>query len=103
MNNESPRQRVLIVDDTPANITILMEILRDQYDLSVAVDGATALEIAASGGRPDIILLDIMMPGIDGYEVCKRLKSDSRTADIPVIFTVIRIARISLLGAPNLL
>jgi diguanylate cyclase (GGDEF)-like protein len=74
------------VDDTPENITILMEILQDQYNLSVAVDGATALEIAVSEGPPDLILLDIMMPGIDGYEVCKRLKSDPKTADIPVIF-----------------
>ena len=86
MKQTSPRQRVLIVDDAPENIAVLVEVLRDEYELSVAVDGGTALRIAASETRPDLILLDIIMPGIDGYEVCKKLKVDPATADIPVIF-----------------
>ncbi len=86
MTDGSRQQRVLIVDDTPENIAVLVEALRDQYELSVAVDGATALEIATSENRPDLILPDIMVPGMDGFEVCECLKSSPSTADIPVIF-----------------
>ena len=75
---------VLIVDDTEANIDILMEIL-EAYDLVVAMDGESALE-AVEEELPALILLDVMMPDIDGFEVCKRLKSIPETATVPIIF-----------------
>ncbi|WFS62759.1 response regulator [Pseudodesulfovibrio thermohalotolerans] len=81
--NDKPT--VLIVDDISTNIDVLVETLEDQYEILVALDGETALETALED-LPDIILLDIMMPEMDGYEVCRRLKADARTADIPVIF-----------------
>jgi serine phosphatase RsbU (regulator of sigma subunit) len=80
------KSRILVVDDTPANIKILADLLRKDYLLSVATSGADALEIAGSEDRPDLVLLDIMMPEMDGYEVCRRLKADPRTKDVPVIF-----------------
>jgi phosphoserine phosphatase RsbU/P len=80
------KSRILVVDDTPANIKILADLLRKDYLLSVATSGADALEIAASEDRPDLVLLDIMMPEMDGYEVCQRLKTDPKTQDVPVIF-----------------
>jgi len=86
MKEGSSKQRVLIVDDEPENIAVLVEALREQYELSVSIDGNTALRIAASENRPDLILLDIVMPGINGYEVCERLKANPATADIPLIF-----------------
>ena len=76
---------VLVVDDTEANVDILVEALGDLYEVSVAMDGDSALETMA-GEAPDLILLDIMMPGMDGYEVCRRLKDDPAYAKIPVIF-----------------
>jgi putative two-component system response regulator len=76
---------ILIVDDTPENIDVLKGILIHDYALKVATNGELALKIA-SLHQPDLILLDIMMPGIDGYEVCRRLKADEQTAKIPVIF-----------------
>ncbi len=76
---------VLIVDDTQANVDILLYLLGNDYDITVAVDGETALEIVAEE-RPDLILLDIMMPGIDGFEVCRRLKANESTRDIPIMF-----------------
>jgi sigma-B regulation protein RsbU (phosphoserine phosphatase) len=75
---------ILIVDDTPQNIDILVELLTD-FDNSIAINGKDALEIAFED-LPDLILLDIMMPGMDGYEACKILKADKRTKDIPIIF-----------------
>ncbi|AGA27824.1 PP2C family protein-serine/threonine phosphatase [Singulisphaera acidiphila] len=80
------KPRILVVDDTPANIKILADLLRRDYLLSVATSGPDALEIAFSGNRPDLVLLDVMMPEMDGYEVCRRLKADLRTQDVPVIF-----------------
>jgi sigma-B regulation protein RsbU (phosphoserine phosphatase) len=80
------QSRILIVDDTPANIKVLHNLLREDYALSVATSGAGALEIAFSDDRPDLVLLDVMMPEMDGHEVCRRLKADSRTRDVPVIF-----------------
>jgi len=78
---------ILIVDDTPTNIQLLAEVLHDNYRLKVATTGKTALAIAKNPeARPDLILLDIMMPEMDGYEVCRRLKEDPATRDIPVIF-----------------
>lgn len=81
------KETVLVVDDTPENIAILSSLLRDQYRTRVATNGADALEIASSNEtRPDLILLDIRMPEMDGYEVCQHLKKDPSLRDIPVIF-----------------
>lgn len=77
---------ILIVDDTPENIDLLSNILRNEYEIKAAPRGEKALQIAGSSPRPDMILLDIMMPDIDGYEVCRRLKQDADTRHIPVIF-----------------
>jgi putative two-component system response regulator len=76
---------VLVVDDTESNIDMLVDALSGDYDVSVAMDGESALEIVAEE-PPDLIVLDIMMPGMDGYEVCEKLKSDNKTKDIPIIF-----------------
>jgi len=76
---------ILVVDDAPANIDVVKSILSDTYLIQAAVNGNVALKIAEKR-KPDLILLDIMMPGMDGFEVCKALKADARTADIPVIF-----------------
>lgn len=80
------KSRVLIVDDTVENIQVLMETLKDEHAILAAKDGEKALRLAQSEPAPDIILLDIMMPGMNGYEVCARLKADVRTHDIPVLF-----------------
>lgn len=77
---------ILIVDDTPNNLTLMNGLLRDQYRTKVAISGEKALQIVAGEELPDLILLDIMMPDMDGYEVCRRLKSEPETWDIPVIF-----------------
>ena len=77
---------VLVVDDTPENLELMSELLLPSYRLKVASSGLKALRIAISSPPPDLILLDIMMPLMDGYEVCKRLKTDPHTRDIPVIF-----------------
>jgi putative two-component system response regulator len=76
---------ILVVDDSESNIDILVEALGHEYEVSVAMDGETALEDVADK-KPDLILLDIMMPGMDGYEVCRRIKADDLTRDIPIIF-----------------
>jgi putative two-component system response regulator len=76
---------VLVVDDAPESIDVLRGVLGSDYQLKAAINGPTALEVADST-RPDLILLDVMMPGMDGYEVCRRLKSNAATAQIPVIF-----------------
>lgn len=80
------KARVLIVDDIPENIQILLSTLKNDYAILVATNGEKALELSLKEPQPDIILLDIMMPGMDGYEVCKHLKDDELTKDIPVIF-----------------
>jgi putative two-component system response regulator len=77
--------KVLIVDDTELNIDILVEALGELYDLRVAMDGKSALEVVGAE-KPDLILLDVMMPEMDGYEVCRRLKSEFATKNIPIIF-----------------
>ena len=76
---------VLIVDDTVENLDILTEILKDEYNIKVAINGAMALKVAEKT-LPDIILLDIMMPDMDGYEVCSKLKNNPLTTKIPIIF-----------------
>ena len=77
---------VLIVDDTPANLQLMNDLLEDRYETRIANNGDRALKAALQEPKPDLILLDIMMPGMDGYEVCRRLKADPATAHIPVIF-----------------
>lgn len=82
---EINRQTVLIVDDMPSNIEILVGVLESDYEVIFATRGEEALKIAAAQ-NPDLILLDIVMPDMDGYEVCAKLKSNVKTQDIPVIF-----------------
>lgn len=77
---------ILIVDDTPANIDVLAATLQNDYRIIVATRGKKALQLAASADPPDLILLDIMMPEMDGYETCQRLKANAQTRRIPVIF-----------------
>ena len=77
---------VLVVDDTPENLTLMGALLRDHFMVKVANNGEKALKIALSGTPPDLVLLDIMMPGMDGYQVLKRIKALPETRDIPVIF-----------------
>jgi phosphoserine phosphatase RsbU/P len=77
--------RILVVDDVKSNVDVLVQALKADYKLSVAFDGQSALESVARTS-PDLILLDIMMPGIDGYEVCRRLRASKQTMDIPVMF-----------------
>ncbi|MFA5937883.1 MAG: HD domain-containing phosphohydrolase [Sinimarinibacterium sp.] len=77
---------VLIVDDTPQNLEVASRILREHYKALIALDGATALQLAAAERQPELILLDVMMPGMSGYDVCRRLKQNERTRRIPVIF-----------------
>jgi len=79
------RPRLLLVDDVKANLLLLAKALGQDYECRLATDGASALEQAISD-PPDLILLDVMMPGLDGYEVCRQLKADPRTINIPVIF-----------------
>ena len=81
---------VLVVDDTPENLTLMGALLRDHFMVKVANNGEKALKIAISDTLPDLVLLDIMMPGTDGYEVCRRLKATAATRDIPVIFLTAR-------------
>jgi putative two-component system response regulator len=86
MTEQNPKQTILIVDDEPGNIKILLELLRSDYKIRVANNGEKALQITLSDDPPDLILLDIMMPGIDGYEVCRIIKNKPETHDIPIIF-----------------
>ena len=81
----SGKQKILIVDDEPINIDLLSGLLKPHYALLVAKSGERAIK-AAETGKPDLILLDIMMPDMDGYEVCLRLKAEAATRRIPVIF-----------------
>lgn len=77
---------ILIVDDTPENLKLMTGMLAADYDTRVANNGERALKLAMEGAAPDLVLLDIMMPGMDGYEVCRRLKANARTREIPIIF-----------------
>lgn len=80
------KQKILIVDDEALNISIVAEILNHEYDLLVATNGEKVLQIVSSDPKPDLILLDIMMPGMSGFEVAKRLKENPETLNIPIIF-----------------
>ncbi len=86
MNDQSARATILIVDDMPINIKFLGEALKADYHVRFATSGKKGLEIAHSPKPPDLILLDIVMPGLNGYEVCQRLKANPQTFNIPVIF-----------------
>lgn len=86
MGDGGKKQKILVVDDVSENIDVLMETLKSDYKMVAALNGEKALKLANSKNQPDLILLDIMMPGMDGYEVCERLKQDQATKNIPVIF-----------------
>jgi len=86
MATTESKATILIVDDAPENIDILRGLLKDDYKIKVAINGAKALKIAQSTPHLDLILLDVMMPEMDGYDVCRQLKSQLSTASIPVIF-----------------
>ncbi|MGB7750622.1 MAG: SpoIIE family protein phosphatase [Candidatus Acidiferrales bacterium] len=86
MTLPSTPKTILIVDDTPINIGVISGALKDSFATKVATSGEKALAIASGKDKPDLILLDILMPEMDGYEVCRRLKADPDTRDIPVIF-----------------
>ena len=86
MSEQAEKSKILIVDDMPENIRMLIEILKADFATIPAVNGETALKKAQAEPIPDLVLLDILMPDIDGYEVCKKLKENEATKDIPVIF-----------------
>jgi two-component system sensor histidine kinase/response regulator len=87
MSQPNPsRPALLLVDDTPANITILVDLLKHDYELKVATRGAQALQICEKNPQLDLILLDVMMPEMDGYEVCQKLRANPVTRSIPIIF-----------------
>jgi len=85
-SSPEPKQTILVVDDTPDNLAHIRALLKDNYRVKMATGGRDALAIALSSDPVDLILLDIMMPEMDGYEVCRQLKSDPQTVNIPVIF-----------------
>lgn len=86
MPSTLPKPTVLAVDDAPENLRVLVEALKNDYAILTARDGEKALQLARGEKQPDIILLDVVMPGLNGYEVCHALKNDAQTQDIPVIF-----------------
>jgi len=86
LSQSRSKQTVLIVDDEPFNIQTLELVLGDEHNLTYATSGHMALEMAQAEPRPDLILMDIVMPDLDGFEVCKRLKENTRTHNIPIIF-----------------
>ena len=91
MNPTHEKPRVLIVDDEPTNVKLLVANLRSDYKISIANNGHEALKLVALK-HPDLILLDIMMPEMDGYTVCQKLKTEPEAWDIPVIFITARSA-----------
>ena len=84
--NSKQLATILVVDDTPDNLTLVNNLLKHEYRVRVAISGEKALRIAFSETPPDLVLLDVMMPGMDGYEVCKKLQGNTATAHIPIIF-----------------
>lgn len=82
----STQKTILVVDDSPENIHLLREILHPHYRVKAAINGKLAINIACAQDKPDLIILDIMMPELDGYQVCERLKKNPETAHIPIIF-----------------
>ena len=89
--NVTEKATILVVDDAPDNLLLMSNLLKDSYKVKIASGGEKALRIAVSDSPPDLILLDIMMPGMDGYEVCQRLKHDPKSMNIPVIFLTAKI------------
>ncbi len=89
MNNDGKQYTVLIVDDMSINIQILSGFLKTDYHIKVASTGKKALEVVASPNPPDLILLDVVMPEVNGFEICRRLKNDEKTKEIPVIFITV--------------
>ncbi|WP_119966153.1 diguanylate cyclase domain-containing protein [Simplicispira lacusdiani] len=81
-----PQASILVVDDSPENLQVISAVLKEHYKVKVAINGERALALATAAEPPDLILLDVMMPGMDGYEVCTRLKHNPATARIPVLF-----------------
>ncbi len=90
MPDNQTGQTILVVDDVPSNVDVLNDILNQDYQVKVALNGERAIKITAGDKTPDLILLDIMMPGMDGYEVCRRLKSNLSTRNIPIVFVTAR-------------
>lgn len=88
----APGATVLAVDDAPENLALLARLLKGRYQVRVANSGERALKLAATGRAPDLILLDILMPGMDGWEVCQRLKADPALRHVPVVFLSARSA-----------
>jgi putative two-component system response regulator len=86
MVEDVKKDTILVVDDTPENIALITSLLKGLYRTKVATTGKKALQVALSNDPPDLILLDIMMPEMDGYETCRHLKNNPQTTDIPVIF-----------------
>lgn len=86
LENSSPQDQLLLVDDNALNLDTLLATLGDYYELRVAVDGKTAIKLINDGYLPDLILLDVMMPDMDGYSVCRYLKDKKETHNIPIIF-----------------
>jgi putative two-component system response regulator len=82
----SEKKIILVVDDAPENIDVISGALKAHYKVKASTSGERALKIAARVPQPDLILLDVMMPDMDGYETCKRLKADPETSDIHVVF-----------------
>lgn len=89
MDGERETPVILAVDDAPANIDVVREVLSADYMVQAATDGEKALKIVEQQ-KPDLILLDILMPGLDGYEVCRRIKADPSTKNIPIIFLTVK-------------
>ncbi|OIR05629.1 response regulator PleD [mine drainage metagenome] len=90
MTAHAKKPEILVVDDTPESLALMSNLLKDYYSVKGANSGEQALKIAASDAPPDLILLDVMMSGMDGYEVCQRLKLDPATMYVPVIFLTSR-------------
>jgi len=86
MELQMEKKSILVVDDAPENIDLLVGLLKDKYKVRAALNGEVALSIARSPSPPDLILLDIVMPDMNGLEVCKILKNDKKTSSIPVVF-----------------
>jgi putative two-component system response regulator len=86
MNAVEQKPCILVIDDTPENLSLMSELLREDYQVKLAPSGERGLQIAAAEPQPDLILLDIMMPGMDGYQVMQQLQADKATRDVPVIF-----------------